>query len=255
MIVIILMTPYPHHQSNILTKYLYPFQFSSLEMERGTKPSASEKCPNIASDSSSEDSRNEDSSSRSTVVLACPGNSASIDEPSFEENRLLPKSVKLYQLLSTQSEDRDDLEPRPHIRRISLQISRHEEEPGLSSEDQPRDQWMPRLQEGKLFPPGNFRPRSPARKPASEPGEVESSDRLLVNPSGVRPIFPYCPYSPYASPQGSPGAKRRPLRESRRVSIDNRQGELQLNQYKLVHNIGQVGRVLLLVWMLYVEGI
>ena len=56
----------------------------------------------------------------------------------------------------------------------------------------------------------------------------------------VRPIYPYCPCSPYGSPQGSPRNRRKPLRESRRVSIDNKEGALQLNQYKLLDNIGQV---------------
>ncbi|CAD1479659.1 unnamed protein product, partial [Heterotrigona itama] len=55
----------------------------------------------------------------------------------------------------------------------------------------------------------------------------------------VRPIYPYCPCSPYGSPQGSPRNRRKPLRESRRVSIDNKEGALQLNQYKLLDNIGQ----------------
>ena len=59
------------------------------------------------------------------------------------------------------------------------------------------------------------------------------------NVSG-RPIYPYCPCSPYGSPQGSPRNRRKPLRESRRVSIDNKEGALQLNQYKLLDNIGQV---------------
>ncbi|KAK9300020.1 hypothetical protein QLX08_007140 [Tetragonisca angustula] len=55
----------------------------------------------------------------------------------------------------------------------------------------------------------------------------------------VRPIYPYCPCSPYGSPQGSPGSRRKPPRESRRVSIDSQHGALQLNQYKLLDNIGQ----------------
>ncbi|CAD1476207.1 unnamed protein product, partial [Heterotrigona itama] len=55
----------------------------------------------------------------------------------------------------------------------------------------------------------------------------------------VRPIYPYCPCSPYGSPQGSPGNRRKAPRESRRVSIGSKQGALQLNQYKLLDNIGQ----------------
>lgn len=57
-----------------------------------------------------------------------------------------------------------------------------------------------------------------------------------------RPIYPNVPYSPYGSPYGSPrsGRRRPPLRESRRVSIEQTGSFLQLNQYKLMDQIGQV---------------
>jgi hypothetical protein len=57
-----------------------------------------------------------------------------------------------------------------------------------------------------------------------------------------RPIYPNVPYSPYGSPFGSPRSYRRrtPLRESRRVSIEQTGSFLQLNQYKLLDQIGQV---------------
>lgn len=57
-----------------------------------------------------------------------------------------------------------------------------------------------------------------------------------------RPIYPNVPYSPYGSPFGSPrmGRRRPPLRESRRVSIEQTGSFLQLNQYKLMDQIGQV---------------
>uniref|UniRef100_A0A182M8R2 calcium/calmodulin-dependent protein kinase n=1 Tax=Anopheles culicifacies TaxID=139723 RepID=A0A182M8R2_9DIPT len=56
-----------------------------------------------------------------------------------------------------------------------------------------------------------------------------------------RPIYPNVPYSPYNSPYGSPrsGRRRTPLRESRRVSIEQSGSFLQLNQYKLLDQIGQ----------------
>ncbi|XP_055907274.1 calcium/calmodulin-dependent protein kinase kinase 1 isoform X3 [Eupeodes corollae] len=56
-----------------------------------------------------------------------------------------------------------------------------------------------------------------------------------------RPIYPNVPYSPYASPYGSPRSHRRktPLRESRRISIEQSGSFLQLNQYKLMDQIGQ----------------
>lgn len=58
-----------------------------------------------------------------------------------------------------------------------------------------------------------------------------------------RPIYPNCPFSPYGSPTGSPRSnrKRQPLKESRRVSIEKSGMYIQLNQYKLMDAIGQVG--------------
>ncbi|KAF3427233.1 hypothetical protein E2986_13757, partial [Frieseomelitta varia] len=76
---------------------------------------------------------------------------------------------------------------------------------------------------------------------SGEAGTSQGSHNASQNVS-VRPIYPYCPCSPYGSPQGSPRNRRKPLRESRRVSIDNKEGALQLNQYKLLDNIGQVYR-------------
>lgn len=56
-----------------------------------------------------------------------------------------------------------------------------------------------------------------------------------------RPIYPNVPYSPYGSPYNSPRTSRRrtPLRESRRISIEQSGSFLQLNQYKLLDQIGQ----------------
>lgn len=54
----------------------------------------------------------------------------------------------------------------------------------------------------------------------------------------ARPIYPNVPYSPYGSPRS--GRRRAPLRESRRISIEKSGSFLQLNQYKLMDQIGQV---------------
>lgn len=58
----------------------------------------------------------------------------------------------------------------------------------------------------------------------------------------TRPIYPNVPYSPYSTPFSSPRSSRRKpaFRESRRISIDKSGSFLQLNQYRLMEQIGQV---------------
>ncbi|XP_068249427.1 calcium/calmodulin-dependent protein kinase kinase 1-like isoform X2 [Palaemon carinicauda] len=66
--------------------------------------------------------------------------------------------------------------------------------------------------------------------------------RLIQSKSvnmGDRPIYPNVPFSPYGSPCSSPRLRRRPLKESRRVSIEKNGEYMQLNQYKLKEAIGQ----------------
>lgn len=68
-----------------------------------------------------------------------------------------------------------------------------------------------------------------------------SHNDLKYQSSECRPIYPNVPYSPYASPFGSPRCnRRRPIfRESRRISMEKSGSFLQLNQYKLMEQIGQ----------------
>lgn len=80
-------------------------------------------------------------------------------------------------------------------------------------------------------------------------GDSEMPSTLLANTKQAssfdqnRSIYPNAPYSPYGSPFGSPRNRRRgPLRESRRISIEQSGSFLQLNQYKLMDQIGQVSR-------------
>jgi hypothetical protein len=52
----------------------------------------------------------------------------------------------------------------------------------------------------------------------------------------ARPIYPNLSYSPYSSPRSI----RKPAKESRLISIDHNGSFLQLNQYKLMDQIGAV---------------
>lgn len=79
----------------------------------------------------------------------------------------------------------------------------------------------------------------------TEPSSHDSSQSSVMpklpldnNSSQARPIFPNLSFSPY----GSPRISRKPARESRRVSIDKNGSFLQLNQYKLMDQIGVVSR-------------
>lgn len=79
--------------------------------------------------------------------------------------------------------------------------------------------------------------------------EIKGTVPKLQTGDQSRPIYPSLNFSPYASPFSSPrsGRKRAPLRESRRVSIEQNGSFLFLNQYKLMDEIGQVNIKLLLI--------
>lgn len=76
--------------------------------------------------------------------------------------------------------------------------------------------------------------------PSSSAMTMTMSGPIATSASG-RPIYPNLSYSPYGSPNGSPRTcrKRAPLRESRRVSIEQSGVYCQLNQYRLMDSIGQ----------------
>merc|ERR1719341_1015040 len=68
--------------------------------------------------------------------------------------------------------------------------------------------------------------------------EVVGSSREEFDTAG-RPIYPNLPYSPYTSPCSSPRVKRKPLKETKRVSSEQNGDYVQLNQYKLQGVVGQ----------------
>ncbi|XP_076224443.1 uncharacterized protein LOC116432686 [Nomia melanderi] len=167
-----------------------------------------------------------------------------------DQSKVLPRTVKVYQLLSTQSEDRTDREMYLADRRTSLQISKRDDvsQSIMMTAESKDDVTGGSTLSLSTSVSNDMNTRLFAEitddtlvKKGYLSTDTGASQKFLGDSSNVsiRPIYPYCPYSPYGSPQGSPRNRRRPLRESRRVSIDNREGALQLNQYKLLDNIGQ----------------
>lgn len=73
-----------------------------------------------------------------------------------------------------------------------------------------------------------------ASKPILIMPKLTSLDNNTAASAQSRPIFPNLSFSPY----GSPRISRKPAVESRRVSIDKNGSFLQLNQYKLMDQIG-----------------
>lgn len=98
---------------------------------------------------------------------------------------------------------------------------------------------------------------SPQAPPSDEPMVITSGEipvpakcssqlRKLIQSHSVakqasldRPIYPNLPYSPYTSPCSSPRVKRKPLKETKRVSSETNGDYVQLNQYKLKGLVGQ----------------
>lgn len=65
----------------------------------------------------------------------------------------------------------------------------------------------------------------------------ENVEINITSVAANRPIYPNIPYSPYSSPRTV--RRKSPLKECRRVSIDECGSYQQLNQYKLIDSIGQ----------------
>uniref|UniRef100_W8BQ86 calcium/calmodulin-dependent protein kinase n=2 Tax=Ceratitis capitata TaxID=7213 RepID=W8BQ86_CERCA len=83
----------------------------------------------------------------------------------------------------------------------------------------------------------NSTPSSDIRLPQPSKNHITSKIQCLE----PHPNHPNVPYASYANPYCSPRSNRRrpPLRESRRVSMEQSGSFLQLNQYKLMDQIGQ----------------
>lgn len=98
------------------------------------------------------------------------------------------------------------------------------------------------LRGGNVLPCRVFLPSKSVAMECSN-GSGGGGGGVVNSNNNGRPIYPNCPFSPYGSPTGSPrcSRKRQPLKESRRVSIEKTGMYIQLNQYKLMDAIGQVG--------------
>ncbi|EFN77577.1 hypothetical protein EAI_09667, partial [Harpegnathos saltator] len=205
----------------------------SCSVERATAEIVQRKNEKVACANNDILPRSVEASKGENVPVAFTSSSSS--SSSLSSSPSTKTSVKVYQLLATQSEDRGDGESHLPDRRISLQIaSSREAEVSLTSNNNVTTGSFVRNRKCE-----DAR-SSPATKTLSS---SESGSQRYLGDAGnvtVRPIYPYCPYSPYGSPQSSPRNRKRPLRESRRVSIDNRQGDIKLNQYKLLDDIGQL---------------
>ncbi|KAF5300590.1 hypothetical protein FQR65_LT19338 [Abscondita terminalis] len=81
----------------------------------------------------------------------------------------------------------------------------------------------------------NQHPKTTIISKLNQKSLVQSKSLAIEN----RPIYPNCPYSPYGSPTNSPRGKKKPLKESRRISMEQTGMYIQLNQYKLMDSIGQ----------------
>jgi hypothetical protein len=73
-------------------------------------------------------------------------------------------------------------------------------------------------------------------------GETSDRQKKSATSGGcqARPIFPNLSYSPLSSPR----ILRKPAKESRRISIDKNGSFMQLNQYRLMDQIGVVSRLI-----------
>lgn len=92
--------------------------------------------------------------------------------------------------------------------------------------------------------PGMEKSTSPTNVCPTQPLNYATSKVQCLE---IRPIYPNVPYvNPYCSPRSN---RRRPLlRESRRVSTEQSGSFLQLNQYKLMDQIGQVSKYILFIF-------
>lgn len=81
---------------------------------------------------------------------------------------------------------------------------------------------------------------SKSPQPPQKTPPISMANRGMSSDFTRRPIYPNFPFSPFTSPGTSPYlGRRRQFKESQRVSVEQVGDNVQLNQYKLMHPIGQ----------------
>ncbi|XP_058822194.1 calcium/calmodulin-dependent protein kinase kinase 1-like isoform X4 [Topomyia yanbarensis] len=161
---------------------------------------------------------------------------------SHQQHNLLDSDLKSFENLSFNSNS-DKQSVNSQVGKLATNSPRVNPRPVVRSEDTDVEKEMSKTDLGDnddLIEASN---RSESQLDINTAG-VSFRGRVLpkLQPlDQTRPIYPNVPYSPYNSPYGSPrsGRRRAPLRESRRVSIEQSGSFLQLNQYKLLDQIGQ----------------
>ncbi|XP_058822187.1 calcium/calmodulin-dependent protein kinase kinase 1-like isoform X2 [Topomyia yanbarensis] len=161
---------------------------------------------------------------------------------SHQQHNLLDSDLKSFENLSFNSNS-DKQSVNSQVGKLATNSPRVNPRPVVRSEDTDVEKEMSKTDLGDnddLIEASN---RSESQLDINTDG-VSFRGRVLpkLQPlDQTRPIYPNVPYSPYNSPYGSPrsGRRRAPLRESRRVSIEQSGSFLQLNQYKLLDQIGQ----------------
>lgn len=172
---------------------------------------------------------------RSSIPVGATKKTTASNAPTLtihHQRHLVPIKAQSIDISEVRFGERDSLSESSSVRIITPSLSEEEEyeREGRSASSSAVCDFETKL------------PRSTSSEPC-EAASIKGMISKIKSLDSMRPIYPNVPYSPYGSPFSSPRAFRRtnrpPLRESRRISIEQSGSFLQLNQYKLMDQIGQ----------------